>query len=247
MSSIETSCDQAAGHFTATHWSQVLQAARDQSPQAATALDKLCRTYWFPLYAFVRRQGYGVADAQDLTQEFFARFLKKNFLASVDREKGKFRSFLLAAMKHFLANEWDRLKAEKRGGRQQFISIDGQETEQRYQLEPASDENPEQIFDRRWALTVLDQALGRLKEQYAADGKEAQFGQLKRFLSNEANEKAYATAAVQLQMTPGAVTVAVHRLRQHYRNCLRAEIAQTVSSPGDLDDEMRHLFGVVNQ
>src|SRR6185369_4314445 len=189
MSSIETSCDQAAGHFTATHWSQVLQAARDQSPQAATALDKLCRTYWFPLYAFVRRQGYGVADAQDLTQEFFARFLKKNFLANVDRDKGKFRSFLLAAMKHFLANEWDRLKAEKRGGRQQFISIDGQETEQRYQLEPASDENPEQIFDRRWALTVLDQALGRLKEQYAADGKEAQFGQLKRFLSNEANEK----------------------------------------------------------
>ena len=247
MTPTDTSRDHADGHFTATHWSVVLAAGRDASPQAAEALEKLCRSYWFPLYTYVRRKGHNVDDAQDLTQEFFARFLEKNYLASVDRSKGKFRSFLLATLKHFLANEWDRVKSEKRGGGQKFISLDEQDTEYRYQLEPVSDSTPESIFDRRWALTVLDQALARLKDEYVTGNKADQFDQLKKFLSSEANEGAYAAVAAQLQMTPGAVAVAVHRLRQHYGNSLRTEIAQTVSSPADLEDEMRHLFNVINQ
>ena len=235
------------GHFSNTHWSVVLLAGQTPSPQVQEALEKLCRTYWYPLYAYVRRQGHGVADAEDLTQEFFSRLLGKNYLASVHPAKGKFRSFLLASLKHFLANEWDRVKAEKRGGRHVFISLDDHTAEDRYSLEPASEANPEIVFEKRWALTVLDQALAQLKDHYTAAGKAGQFEELRKFLSSEATEGAYDPIAARLQMAPGAVAVAVHRLRQHYGELLRAEIAQTVSTPAEIDEEMRHLFNVINQ
>jgi len=237
---------QGASQFTRTHWSVVLLAAQTPSPEAQAALEKLCETYWYPLYAYLRRQGSAPADAQDLTQEFFARFLEKNFLAKVHPTKGKFRSFLLAALKHFTANEWDRVKAEKRGGKHTFISLDEQSAEDRYAFEPVAELGAEGVYEQRWALTVLDQALLRLREDYAAAAKSAQFEELKQFLSSEAAPGVYAGLGSRLQMAPGAVAVAVHRLRQRYGECLRAEIAETLSDPEDVDDEMRHLFSIIN-
>ena len=236
-----------AGQFTPTHWSLVLLARQGESTVGREALEKLCRKYWYPLYAYVRRQGHGVADAQDLTQEFFARLLGRNFLAGVTPEKGKFRSFLLAALKHFLANEWDRVRAEKRGGGQTFLSWDEPSAEDRYSMEPADVSSPELLFEKRWAWTVLDRALQRLKEEHAAEAKQEQFDQLKVFLASEARPGAYAAAASRLGMTPGAVAVAVHRLRQRYGELLRAEVGQTVSTAAEVDEEMRHLFGIINQ
>jgi RNA polymerase sigma-70 factor (ECF subfamily) len=236
-----------AGQFTSTHWSIVLMAGQNASAPGQEALEKLCRTYWYPLYAYVRRQGHGVADAQDLTQEFFARLLSKNFLANVTPEKGKFRSFLLAAMKHFLANEWDRVRAEKRGGKQTFISLDETHAEDRYALEPADISSPESLFEKRWAWTILDRAWQRLKEENADEGKKELFSELKVFLSREASQGAYGAVASRLKMSAGAVAVAVHRLRQRYAQLLRVEIGQTVSSAADIDGEMRYLFGIINK
>jgi len=233
-------------NFTPTHWSVVLAAAgRADSTHARDALEKLCRNYWLPIYAFVRRQGRSPHDAQDLTQEFFARLLEKNFLAGVRREKGRFRSFLLVSLKHFLANEWDKTAAQKRGGGRVPISIDAALAESSFDLEPADVLTADKIFDRRWALALLEQVLRRLREEYTRDGKEKQFEQLKPTLTEASRSVPYAEIAARLGTSEGAVKVAVHRLRQRYRELLRAEIADTVAGAEDVDDEIRSLFAAL--
>jgi RNA polymerase sigma-70 factor (ECF subfamily) len=231
--------------FVTTHWSLVVSAGRNDTPHARNALEKLCRAYWFPIYAFVRRQGHGPHDAQDLTQDFFARLLEKKQLAGADPAKGRFRSFLLASLKHFLANEWDKTQAQKRGGGQVLIPIDVAAAETSGGFEPADDVTAEKIYERRWALTLLDQVLRRLRDEYAHDGKENLFEQLKPTLTEASRSVRYAEIAARLGTTEGAVKVAVHRLRQHYREVLRAEIADTVASPGEVEDEIRNLFAAL--
>jgi RNA polymerase sigma-70 factor (ECF subfamily) len=202
----------------------------------------LCRLYWYPLYAYVRRRGHGAQDAEDLTQEFFARVLAKDYLASVDRSKGKFRSFLLASLKHFLANEWDRSHAQKRGGGQVILPLDGASAETRYGLEPAHDVTPEKLFERQWAITVLEQVMVRLKREFVAGEKADIFDVLKPFLAGDETSATYAQVAAKLGMTEGAVKVAVHRMRRRYRGLLREEIAQTVATPEEIADEIRCLL-----
>jgi RNA polymerase sigma-70 factor (ECF subfamily) len=232
-------------NFAMTHWSVVVAAGRSDSTQARTALEKLCRTYWPPIYAFVRRQGHGPHDAQDLTQEFFARLLEKKSLAGVDRDKGRFRSFLLASLKHFLANEWDKAHAEKRGGGQALIPIDAREAETSYCVDPADNVTADKIFERRWALTLLDLVLQRLREEYLRAGKAKLFEQLKVTLTEASRSVPYAEIATRLDLSEGAVKVAVHRLRQRYRELLRSEIAETVASPGEVEEEIRALFSAL--
>jgi RNA polymerase sigma factor (sigma-70 family) len=231
-----------ARQFVTTRWTIVLTAGRTDTAQAQAALEKLCQTYWYPLYAYVRRQGHSPEDAQDLTQEFFARLIAKNYLGDVDRSKGKFRSFLLASLKHFLANEWDKSRAQKRGGGQTIVSLDA---ETRYRLEPADVVSADKVFERRWALTLLDEVLKRLRDEYAADGKTKLFEQLKETLTGERTIP-YAKLGDRLGMTEGAVKMAVHRLRQRYRETLRAEIAETVSGPEEVEEELRHLHAALS-
>lgn len=233
------------GRFEVTRWSVVIAAADGESTQARAALESLCATYWYPLYAFVRREGHSGEDAQDLTQGFFARLLEKKDLAAVDRTKGKFRSFLLASMKHYLANEWDRSQAQKRGGGIAFISIDDAEAERRYESEPAEQITAEQLFDRRWALTLLDRVLAQLGSEMVAAGKAAQFEELKHGLTGERGA-AYGEIARRLGTTEGAIKVAIHRLRDRYRTLLREEIAQTVGSGADVEEELRQLFSALS-
>ena len=235
-----------AAQFTPTHWSVVLAAAGQiDSTRARDALERLCRNYWLPIYAFVRRQGHNPHDAQDLTQEFFARLLEKNYLAAADRDKGRFRSFLLASVKHFLANEWAKARAQKRGGRHTLISIDAALAESSFGSEPADLLTAEKIVERRWALALLEQVLRRLREEYTRDGKEKQFEQLKATLTEASRSLPYAEIAARLATSEGAVKVAVPRLRQRYRELLRAEIADTVAHAGEIDDEIRNLFAAL--
>jgi RNA polymerase sigma-70 factor (ECF subfamily) len=226
--------------FVTTHWSAVLAAGTQDSTQTAEALAVLCRAYWRPLYAYARRRGHNQHDAQDLTQEFFARFLAKNYVAQADREKGRFRSFLLASMKHFLANEWDRANTLKRGGACAFIPLDEFDEAQQARLE--SHLPPDQLYERQWALTLLDQVFTHLREECVAAGKAELFDTLRVYLSGEKAAAAYAEAGTALAMSAGAVQVAVHRLRKRYGELLRAEIAHIVSRPEEIDEELRHLF-----
>ncbi len=233
--------------FATTQWSMVIAAGRNDTVRSQAALGRLCSIYWYPLYAFVRRQGVTAADAQDITQSFFARLIEKQDLADVDRAKGKFRSFLLAAMKNFLSNEWDKARAKKRGGGEKnFTSLDAKSAETRYHLEPADTMTADKVFERQWALTLLDEVLKRVREEYAADGKEALFEQLKPTLTGEKTAAPYSEIATKLGMSEGAVKVAVHRLRHCYRDTLRAEIAATVVDPGEVDEELRHLFAALS-
>ena len=234
---------EASAQFCTTHWSVVLTAREEGSPRAAAALEALCRTYWYPLYAYVRRHGHEPWDAQDLTQEFFAQLLERNFLKAVQQERGKFRWFLLCTMQRFLAREWNRAHAAKRGGGCNFISLD-ETAEGRYRLEIADDATPEKLFDRSWAITLLEQARQTLQREYEESGRGAIFAQLKVFLSGDRAPLSHAEAGSALGMNEGAVKVAVHRLRQRYRECLRDQIAQTVLTPADVDEEIRHLFAV---
>ncbi|MCU0979011.1 MAG: sigma-70 family RNA polymerase sigma factor [Pirellulaceae bacterium] len=228
--------------FAATRWTVVLAAAKGRdSPAAADAMAELCRDYWYPLYAFIRRRGYESHQAEDLTQEFFARLLDKDVLAGVDREKGKFRAFLLAAVKHFLANERDRAQAQKRGGGRAVIAWESLDAEARYRLEPADELTPEKLFERRWALALLDQVLSRLQGEFDEGGKTRQFDALKGALTGGL-EGTYAAIAERLGMSEVAVKVAVHRLRRRYRELLREEIAHTVADPAEIDEEIRHLL-----
>ena len=231
--------------FVTTHWSVVVAAGRADTTLARDALARLCQTYWHPLYAYIRRVGHSPHDAQDLTQEFFARLLEKNFLAGADESRGRFRSFLLASLKHFLANEWHRAHAQKRGGGQIPIPIDVVAAETSCHFEPADTATADKIYERRWALTLLDQVLRRLRAEYVRDGKEKQFEQLKPTLTEASRSVAYAEIARRLDTTEGAVKVAVHRLRQRYRETLRAEIAETVAGPGEVEDELRNLFAAL--
>ena len=235
------------GQFSTTRWSVVLLAGRSMSPESAAALEKLCRAYWPPIYCFARRKGWNDADAQDLTQQFFAHLLARNDFGGVDPRKGKFRTFLLAAFSHFLANEYDRLRAQKRGGGVAILSLDALPLEEAGELEPASNVSPGTQYDRRWAKTILEAALRRLAEEMLLNGKPGGFEALKPFLTANAVPGDYAAVAVRLEVAEASVPVLVHRLRQRYRELVRAEVAQTVTSPAELEEEMRHLFAVLNQ
>lgn len=231
--------------FATTHWSVVLHAGEGDSPQASEAMAQLCRTYWYPLYAYVRRKGYDAPDAQDLTQEFFSRLLARNYLSVADRNKGKFRSFLLGSLEHFLAREWTKARAQKRGGGERLFSLDEVDAENRYLLEPGHELTAEKIFDRRWATTLLERAMERLREDYEADNKGNLFTRLEVFLVGRAPDISYAEIAASLNMSEGAIKVAVHRLRQRYGELLRAEIAQTVAKPDEVEEELQYLFAVL--
>jgi RNA polymerase sigma-70 factor (ECF subfamily) len=231
--------------FLTTRWSLVAAARDADSPEARTALAELCEAYWYPLYAFVRRQGHSMEDAHDLTQEFFARLLEKDYLGEADRQKGKFRSFLLACCKHFLANEHDRAKALKRGGGVAIRSLDCGAAESRYSREPAHDLTPERLFERRWALVLLQNVFTRLRQEHEQAGKLKLFEQLKPFLAGDGPALRYAQAGQALGLTTGAVKVAVHRLRHRYRELVYEEIARTVDDPALVEAEIRDLFAAL--
>ncbi len=231
--------------FTTTHWSLILHAQDTASPLASTALEKLCRAYWYPLYVYVRRHGEDEESAKDLTQGFFARLLEKRYLAQVQREKGKFRSFLLASLKHFLADEWDKARAQKRGGGRRFVSLDDSTGEERYRLEPVDAMDAEKLFERRWALTLLEQARARLKEEYLENGKSRLYDRLAVLEAGDKNAPPYAQVAAELGLTESGVKSAVFRLRQRHRELVREEVANTVASPDEVDGEIRYLISVV--
>jgi RNA polymerase sigma factor (sigma-70 family) len=231
--------------FATTHWSLIVAAAKGSSPQARGALEALCASYWYPVYAFVRRRGEKAEDASDLTQGFFARLLEKEYLEDADRERGRFRTFLLAAVSHFLSNERVRANTQKRGGGTILLSLDFGKGEERYQQEPSDHWTAEKLFDRRWALTLLDQAVTLLRQDYAASGKESTFEELKAFLTGDSGLPAYEQTAARLAISPGAVKVAVHRLRQKYRESLRQLIAQTVAAEEDIDGELQVLLAAL--
>jgi RNA polymerase sigma factor (sigma-70 family) len=229
--------------FATTHWTVVLAAGKRHTPQSNHALEELCRTYWFPLYAYIRRRGHNKEDAEDLTQAFFAKLLEKNFLANLASGKGKFRAFLLASLKHFLANEWDRSQAQKRGGGVTPMSLDWQTADTKFQFAATNEPSPDQAFDREWALALLAKVIERLQKECAADGKARLFEQLKVFLTAGNGETAQHEMAKSLGMEEGAVRVVIHRLRKRYRQLLRDEIMQTLTDPAQADEEMRSLFG----
>ncbi len=231
--------------FVTTHWSVVLTAGHADTTRARDALARLCQTYWFPLYAYVRRRGQSPEDAQDLTQEFFARLLEKNWVADADQEKGRFRSFLLSAMNHFLADEWDKARAQKRGGGTPPLRLQLDTAETRYGREPADNTTPERSFELRWALTLLETVLNRLRGEFTSDGKAEWFAALHPCLVGERTAQPYAALAARLSVSEGTVKSAVHRLRQRYRQLLREEIGQTVAAPADVEEELRHLFAVL--
>lgn len=231
--------------FATTRWSLVLAAGRGDAPDAEAALAVLCRTYWYPLYAYVRRSGHPADEARDLTQEFFARLLEKHSLRAADSERGRFRSFLLTALKRFLSKQRHQARAQKRGGGRKPLSLDFEQGESRYRLEPVTEVTPEAIYERHWALTLLEHVMARLRAEFQRAGKPDAFDHLKVFLTGEAAAPRYREVAVELGMTEGAVKVAVHRLRRRFRECVLAEIAQTVAAPADVDEELRHLFQAV--
>jgi RNA polymerase sigma-70 factor (ECF subfamily) len=243
MSSDCASSTKPGDIFATTHWTVVLAAGQRHTPQSDGALEELCKTYWFPLYAYVRRRGHAKQDAEDLVQAFFARLLEKNFLANLDSEKGKFRAFLLAALKHFLANEWDKSQAQKRGGGTAHLSLDWQTADTKFQVAATREPSPDQTFDREWALALLAKVIERLQNECAADGKAKLFEQLKIFLMVGGGDSAQADVAKSLGMEEGAVRVAIHRLRKRYRALLRDEIAHTLTDESQVDAEMRALFG----
>lgn len=231
--------------FVTTRWSVVMTAGGQDTAPARAALEKLCQTYWYPLYAYVRRRGRSPEDAQDLTQEFFARLLEGNWLERADQQKGKFRSFLLSAMNHFLADEWDKARAQKRGGGVPAIPLQLDTAETRYGLDPADRTTPEQIYERRWACALLEEVLRQLGQEYAAEGKSEIFNALNSCLVGERTAHPYAELASKLGVTEGTVKSAAHRLRQRYRQLLREEIAHTVAQRHEIDEELRHLFKVL--
>jgi len=234
-----------AGRFATTHWSVVLQAGQPGAPGYQQALETLCRGYWFPLYAYLRRHGYDNHQAEDYTQAFFCRVLEKQVLRLADSKRGRFRSFLLATLKNFLADERDRARAQKRGGGRKLLSIDFNEAENQYALEPADRLSPEKLFDKSWALTVLERTMACLKTELAGKNKKELFDHLKIYLTAEKGSIPYRDTAAELNMTEAAVRTAVHRLRRHYRKSLRDEIAQTVTSEDQIDEEIDDLFAAL--
>lgn len=233
--------------FEPTQWTVVLQAAQTNAPAYFEAMTQLCSVYWCPLYAYARRKGHDPHSAQDLTQEFFARLLEKNYLSAVDPAKGKFRSFLLAAMEHFLANDWRRSCAQKRGGNVTFISLDDDSAERQYLRVPADGLSPELLYEKQWATTLLQQVLARLQQEFVSSGKRPLFDHLKTFLTGEKHVGFYARLAAELNTTEAALKMAVRRMRQRYAELLRGEIAKTVARPEDVDEELRALFAALSR
>lgn len=234
----------SAANFRTTKWSVVLAAQNGAEPNAE-ALEDLCRAYWAPVYAFLRRKGCDSHRAEDLTQGFFEKLLAKNYLSSVDRDKGKFRTFLLTAVSSFAANEWDRSQRQKRGGGVTFVSLQPGEAEDRCPVEPSTDLSPDRLFDRRWAETVLEHVMKRLAQEYASAGYRERFEVLKVFLVDARGALSFADAAQQVGLSEPAVKSFVHRLRQRYREILREEISHTVDSPGQVDEEIRHMLAAL--
>jgi RNA polymerase sigma factor (sigma-70 family) len=241
--------DRRVGQFATTRWSLVVAAgAGDSSPAARDALATLCETYWYPLYVYLRGRGYSAEDAQDLTQAFFARLLEKHALRHADPARGRFRSFLLASLRNFVANQHERESAHKRGGGAPMLSLEMDSAEGRFQLEPASTDTPERVFDRLWALTLLERVISRLEAETAARGNPpSRFDQLKAYLTGDEPALSYAQTASQLGISEAAVKVAVHRLRRRFRDLVRDEISHTVSSPEDVEAELRHLWSAVGR
>ena len=235
------------GVFATTHWSVVLAAKRGDSAEAATAMESLCGTYWYPLYAHIRRSGNTHEEARDLTQAFFADLLGRDFLKNVASEKGRFRSFLLACLNHFLSDERDRAQAIKRGRDQQTIPLDADLAETRYREEPADELTPEVTYERRWAITLLGRARIRLAGEYAAAGKTDLLHRLEEFPLGERGESSFRDCAVRLGLTESALKSAVHRMRQRYRDLVREEVAHTVDAPCEVEEEIRHLIAVMSR
>ncbi len=235
----------AAHSFDSTPWSVVLRARDRTAPEARAALATLCQTYWYPMYAYIRRRTGSADEAEDLTQEFFTQFLDKGFGGDVDRAKGKFRAYLLACCQHFLANERRHGRADKRGGGQTILSLDVEAASRHYLLEPADTLDAEKLFDRRWALTLLERSLDKLGQEYQQDGKQALFDELKSYLVGDADSRSYADVAGRLGMREGAVKKAAQRLRQRYGAVVRGQIRATVDSPDQVEDEIRELFAVL--
>ena len=229
--------------FATTHWTVVLAAGQRHTPQADGALEELCRTYWFPLYAYVRRRGHTKEDAEDSVQAFFARFLEKNYLAGLSAERGRFRAFLLASLKHFLINEWKKSQRLKRGGGEKTLSLDWETADTKFQVAATAEPSPDKAFDREWALALLAKVIERLQKECAAEGKAKLFEQLKLFLTTGKGDSAQSEVAKTLGLEEGAVRVAIHRLRKRYRQLLRDEITNTLSDAAMVDEEMRALFG----
>jgi DNA-directed RNA polymerase specialized sigma24 family protein len=225
-----------------THWSVVLSAQDPHCPRSREALEALCRTCWYPLYSYARRTGHSAPDAEDLTQGFFARLLEKDYLKAAAREKGRFRTFLLVALKRYLANEWDRQHAQKRGGFAPVVMIDNEWAESRFASEPAHNLAPDLIFDRQWAMTLLERTMSQLQQEYVASGRSGLFEHLRSCIAKDESALPYAEIAGRLKLTEAAVKMAVHRLRVRYREILQHEIAQTVSAPEEIEEEIRHLF-----
>lgn len=233
--------------FATTRWTVVLKAGRvNDASSAHAALEELCQTYWFPLYAYVRRQGYSSHDAEDLVQGFFARLIRLNSLSAISRERGKFRAFLLAGVKHYMADEWGRASAAKRDVRK-TVFLDAMEAETRYALEPADHLTPERLFERQWALSLLEQVVRRLRGEYESDGKRELFNGLQFALTGEKSSVPYADLSTQLKLSEGALRVAVHRLRQRYRQLLREEIAHTLGEGEDVAAELADLRRVLSK
>ncbi len=236
-----------ADQFSTTRWSVVLVAGQDPSPESAAALEKLCHAYWLPICVFARRKGWSEEDAKDLTQQFFARLLERKDFSGLNAGKGKFRTFLLTAFTHFLANEYDRASALKRGGGRIIISLEQFSAEELGGLAPAEEVSPGTLYDLRWARAILQTALQHLKAEMCRAGKPEQFDTFKPFLTDQAAAGEYAAIAAKIGVEAASVPVLVHRLRQRYRELVRAEVAQTVSSPLELEEEMHHLFAVLSQ
>jgi RNA polymerase sigma-70 factor (ECF subfamily) len=241
----DTSRPQLGAVFATTHWSVVLAAGQGDSTCAHDALSYLCQIYWYPLYAYARRCGHSPHDAQDLTQEFFARLLEGNWVAKADQQRGRFRSFLLTAMKRFMINEWKKAHVQKRGGNQTVLSLNDDTAEHRYQLEPIEKRTPESLFERGWALSLLNSVLLKLEQEYSHEGKTEWMETMRPALTAERDDIRYAEIATKLDITETAARVAVHRLRKHYRHLIRSEVAHTVASPDEVDEEMHHLFQVL--
>jgi RNA polymerase sigma-70 factor (ECF subfamily) len=236
---------EASADFTTTHWSVVLNASDPASPQAARALEELCLSYWYPLYAYLRREGLDEESAKDTTQAFFARLLEKNYLGQVQREKGKFRSFLLASLKHFLSDQRDKARARKRGGGAVFVPLDGHEGEERYRLEPVDGMDPQKLYERRWALTLLDAARKELEAEYQAEGKAELYQQLRPYESPGQAAPLYSALAAQLKLSEGGARTAVFRLRRRYQELVREQVARTVADPAEVDEEIRYMIRVL--
>jgi RNA polymerase sigma-70 factor (ECF subfamily) len=244
---LQISARSHAADFATTRWTLVVQAGRRSTPDADQALATLCQAYWYPLYAYVRRRVKDVHEAQDLTQEFFARLLEKEYLTQAQPERGRFRAFLLTSFKHFLSKEREKARAQKRGGGKTPVSLDFEAGESRLSFEPADTLTPEQIYERQWATALLGRVMERLKQEHERQGKSQQFERLKLLLAGENQQVTYAVAAASLGTTQSAVKMAAHRLRKRYRELLRLEIAQTVASPEEVDDELASLLATYSE